>query len=312
MSDLILHHYPMSPFAEKIRAILGAKQLTWKSVIIPRVMPKPDVTALTGGYRKTPILQIGADIYCDTALIARKLDQLAPEPALYPKHCAATAEAAAAWADSVLFNAAVPLAFQPQVLAQTFAGQEAELQTFVADRAALRKGATLPRTSLDVASSIVGRFLQSLEEQLSGGSNFINGDFPTITDFSVYHPLWFLWTKPIVNELLTPYPAISGWLETIKSLGHGSSTDLDSAEAVAIANASSPKAFEQKNNLSKFKLGDDVIVQPTDYGIDPVLGKLVYSDDFETVLLRNDERAGEVAVHFPRVNYAVLSPEQAN
>ena len=62
MSELILHHYPSSPFAEKTRLMLGYKSLAWKSVIIPMIMPKPDVVALTGGYRKTPILHIGADI----------------------------------------------------------------------------------------------------------------------------------------------------------------------------------------------------------------------------------------------------------
>ena len=54
MADLILHHYPTSPFAEKIRLVLGYKNLDWKSVIIPMIMPKPDVVALTGGYRKPP------------------------------------------------------------------------------------------------------------------------------------------------------------------------------------------------------------------------------------------------------------------
>ena len=85
MADLILHHYPNSPFAEKIRLILGYKKLAWKSVIIPSISPKPDVVALTGGYRKTPILQIGADIYCDTALIGDVLEHLQPEPSLYPE-----------------------------------------------------------------------------------------------------------------------------------------------------------------------------------------------------------------------------------
>ena len=78
MSDLILHHYPMSPFAEKARLMLGLKGLAWKSVTIPTVMPKPDVVALTGGYRRTPVLQIGADIYCDTALIAQTLAVFEP------------------------------------------------------------------------------------------------------------------------------------------------------------------------------------------------------------------------------------------
>jgi glutathione S-transferase len=84
MSDLILHHYNMSPFAEKVRLILGHKGLAWQSVHIPPVLPKPDVVALTGGYRKTPFLQVGADVYCDTALIARVLEARQPTASLYP------------------------------------------------------------------------------------------------------------------------------------------------------------------------------------------------------------------------------------
>ena len=99
MSELILHHYPNSPFAEKIRLILGHKKLPWKSVFIPMIMPKPDLTALTGGYRKTPVLQIGADIYCDTALMCRVIDALNPEPPLYPGPVAGLSEIVAQWAD---------------------------------------------------------------------------------------------------------------------------------------------------------------------------------------------------------------------
>ena len=71
---MILHHYPTSPFAEKIRLIFGHKRIDWQEVIIPMVMPKPDLMPLTGGYRKTPVLQIGADVYCDTALICDVLE----------------------------------------------------------------------------------------------------------------------------------------------------------------------------------------------------------------------------------------------
>ena len=71
MPMIILHHYEASPFSEKVRAVLGYKQLEWQSVLIPRIMPKPDLVALTGGYRKTPVMQIGRDIYADTHLITR-------------------------------------------------------------------------------------------------------------------------------------------------------------------------------------------------------------------------------------------------
>ena len=100
MADIILHHYPTSPFSEKIRLILGYKKLTWKSVIIPRIMPKPDVLALSGGYRKTPFMQIGSDIYCDSALICDVLEHLQPTPTLYPEGQKGVARIIAQWADS--------------------------------------------------------------------------------------------------------------------------------------------------------------------------------------------------------------------
>ncbi|WP_375167095.1 MULTISPECIES: glutathione S-transferase N-terminal domain-containing protein [unclassified Bradyrhizobium] len=50
MSGLILHHYDFSNYSEKVRVALGYKSLEWSSVIVPPVIPKPDLTALTGGY----------------------------------------------------------------------------------------------------------------------------------------------------------------------------------------------------------------------------------------------------------------------
>src|SRR5439155_485317 len=85
MTDIIiLHHYDTSPYSEKVRLGLGLKGLAWASVEIPVIMPKPDLTALTGGYRKTPVLQIGADIYCDSQLIMRELERRHPSPGFYP------------------------------------------------------------------------------------------------------------------------------------------------------------------------------------------------------------------------------------
>ena len=98
MSDLILHHYDEAPFAEKIRLIFGIKGLPWNSVIIPSAMPKPDLMPLTGGYRRTPVLQIGADIYCDTQLIAAVLERLYPTPTIFPDGNAGLAYALGSWA----------------------------------------------------------------------------------------------------------------------------------------------------------------------------------------------------------------------
>ena len=99
MAEPILHHFDWSPYAEKVRVLLGIKGLAWASVQIPMVMPKPDLTALSGGYRKTPVLQVGADVYCDTSCIARELELRWPEPTLFPDGNEGLALALATWAD---------------------------------------------------------------------------------------------------------------------------------------------------------------------------------------------------------------------
>jgi glutathione S-transferase len=121
MTDIVLHHYDTSPYSEKVRLGLGLKGLAWASVEIPIIMPKPDLTALTGGYRKTPVLQIGADIYCDSQLIMRELERRYPSPSFYPAG-RGTADALAWWAEKTMFSPAVGIAFakRPDALPEGF------------------------------------------------------------------------------------------------------------------------------------------------------------------------------------------------
>src|SRR5258708_12888872 len=107
MADLILHHYPNSPFSEKVRVAFGIKQLAWRSVVIPNIMPKPDLMPLTGGYRKTPVMQVGADVYCDTQLIMLEIERRCPKPPLLPVGQEGEARALAMWIDRNIFWSAV-------------------------------------------------------------------------------------------------------------------------------------------------------------------------------------------------------------
>ena len=104
MHSLILHHFDWSPFAEKARLALGLKRLAWHSVQIPMVLPKPDLMPLTGGYRKTPVLQVGADIYCDTRLIACELERRFPVPTLFPQGNRGVSLALSHWSDTAFFE----------------------------------------------------------------------------------------------------------------------------------------------------------------------------------------------------------------
>ena len=126
MSTFILHHFDASPFAEKIRLVFGIKAAPWQSVQIPMIMPKPNLTALTGGYRKTPVLQIGAEIYCDTLCIAQEIEARQPVPSLFPTGRRGLALALSRWSDKAFFApcAALSMGANPQAPGEVFADRK--------------------------------------------------------------------------------------------------------------------------------------------------------------------------------------------
>ena len=301
MNELILHHYPISPFAEKVRLMLGFKQLAWRSVLIPLVMPKPDVVALSGGYRKTPILQIGADVYCDTALIARVLEARQPSPTLYPA-AAPLAVPLAQWADGTLFWAAVSWAMQPAGVAAILGEQPPEvLKAFAADRAAMRANA--PRLALGDATAQLKQHLSAIAAQLQQGGPWLFGDAPCIADFAVGHCLWFIRLAKPVAHLLDDYPPIGPWLDRLFAIGHHSAAEMSSADALGVAASAGTHAPTIVEPGLGFEAGQAVTVAATDYGVDPVAGTLVGLSLNESVLSRSDARAGTVHVHFPRFGF---------
>jgi glutathione S-transferase len=309
MSELILHHYPTSPFAEKARLLLGFKGLSWRSVKISPVMPKPDLTALTGGYRKTPVLQVGADIYCDTALIARRLEQEKALPAFFPEGQEMIAASFAAWADSVVFQHAVSLVFQPESVAVRFASLPPEaIKAFIADRAGLFSGGSATRLSAEQAKhqwpTIMARLEQQLQREEVG--DYLFGE-PSIADFALAHPMWFLKATPVTSPLVDNYPAVSAWLARVLGFGHGAPSEMTSEEALEVAHNATPAAlpdevFEDPNG---FKAGQQVIIAATDYGVDPVAGELLFAGREELIVRREDERGGVVHVHFPRFGFRI-------
>ena len=308
MHELILHHYDASPFAEKAGLMLGFKQLSWRSVDIPRMMPKPDLTALTGGYRKTPVLQVGADIYCDTALIARRLEAEKATPSLFPEGQEFVVASFAQWADSVVFQHAVSLVFQPESMAVRMGKLPAEvIKAFMADRARLFSGGSASRLPAEQAQHNWPGLMQRLELQLQREEGeFLFGN-ASIADFALAHPLWFLKGTPVTAPLVDDYPAVAAWLGRVLAFGHGSSSAMSAAEAIEIARAATPAALpdEPFAEASGLQAGQRVAVSATDYGVDPVEGELLFAGVEELILARDDERAGRVHVHFPRLGFKV-------
>lgn len=308
MHELILHHYDASPFAEKARLMLGFKQLSWRSVDIPRIMPKPDLMALTGGYRKTPVLQVGADIYCDTALIARRLEAEKATPSLFPEGQEFVVASFAQWADSVVFLHAVSLVFQPESMAVRLGKLSAEvIKAFMADRAGLFSGGSASRLPAEQAQHNWPGLMQRLELQLQREEGeFLFGN-ASIADFALAHPLWFLKGTPVTAPLVDDYPAVAAWLARVLAFGHGSSSAMSAAEAIEIARAATPAALpdEACGDVNGLQPGQRVAVSATDYGVDPVEGELLFAGREELIVARDDERAGRVHVHFPRQDFKI-------
>jgi len=307
MSDLILHHYPTSPFAEKIRCVLGYKQLVWKSVIIPAIMPKPDVVALTGGYRKTPILQIGSDVYCDTALICDVLEHIQPTPALFPEQHKGLARVLAQWADTTLFWAAMGYNLQPKGAAAMFEGAPAEAaKAFGADRAAMSTGMT--RLRAPDATAAYKSYLRRIANMLDG-QDFVMGSTPCVADFACYHPLWFSRKRvPVMAGILDATPAVLRWMDRMEALGHGKLEKFSATEAIAAcahstrATAPLDDVFQDEHGIP---LGSRVTVAAETFGQEPTEGELVAATRTRYTLRREDERAGTVHVHFPRIGYVL-------
>jgi glutathione S-transferase len=307
MADLILHHYATSPFSEKLRLILGYKKLAWKSVIIPQIAPKPDLVALTGGYRRTPVLQIGADIYCDTALICDVLEHLAPLPSIYPEPGKGLSRLVAQWADSTLFWAAMAYNFSPKGAADMFGKAPPELaKAFTEDRRAM--SGNMVRLRPADAAAAYKSYLRRLSDMLDD-TDYLLGAFPTVADFACYHPLWFTRKRtPSMAGILQLTPAVGDWMDRMAAIGHGTMEVFDAERAIAVAAASSPhtllsdSTFQDEHGIA---LGARVTVTPESFGPEPTEGELVAATRTHYTLRRTDARAGTVHVHFPRIGYVL-------
>ena len=323
MTDIYLHHYPMSPFAEKVRLMLGFKQLTWHSVMVPSVSPKPDVVALTGGYRKTPFLQLGNDVFCDTALIADVLEHLAPTPSLYPHGNRGLNRVVAQWADQQLFWGAMAYNFQPAGMQQLFDGAPADaIKAFGADRGAMSAGMTRvrPADGTSAYKSYLRRLNDMLHEQGAagqGGVPFLLGTgAPSLADFAAYHAVWFTQHQvPALAGILDATPGVTDWLARMTAFGHGNMVRSKASEAIA-ASAHASSAGD-RNDINLFgenelfqndhgiPLGAAVTVAAESFGTEVTEGILLAATRTRYTLQHTNERAGTVRVHFPRVGYVL-------
>ena len=306
MTDILFHQYDSSPFSEKVRVCFGIKGLAWDAVDEPVIMPKPELIALTGGYRRIPVMQIGADIYCDSQLIVRELEGRYPAPTLFPAGDPGLGRATALWTDRTVFMAAVAIIFGglgDRVPADFIKDREA-LSGRPFDTAAMR--AAVPHMTMQLRAHAA-----LLSDQLSDGRAFLTGDRPGLADANAYYNLWFIRSAyPPAATTFETLPHVSDWLERVRAIGHGQRSEVTRVEALRIARKATPAPVVSSANLDPL-VGQQVTVSADDYGRDQVRGTLIGASEHQLTVLRTDPDLGEIAVHFPRIGFAIAADSAA-
>jgi glutathione S-transferase len=300
MTEIILHEYPLSLFAEKIRRILAYKRVPWRSVEQPMTAPKPELTALTGGYRRIPVLQIGADVYCDTACIARRLERLHPEPSCMPRGQAGLVAMIEEWGDHRFTGQVTPSVIVDLLpsLPDGILVDRAAMSPFLSREAIV---AAAPHTLTQALLSL------DLLDAALGDRPFLAGETFSIADAACFHQLWFLERSPRLFEAVTARPALAAWFSRIRGFGPGVVRPMARQEALAIAREAEPTDVSGDGRVTagRFAVGDAVVVTADDYGREETRGTVARVTPDEVTLRRRDPLVGDVAVHFPRSGYRI-------
>ena len=309
MPDIILHHFNTSPYAEKIRLILGYKNIPWKSVLVPNIMPKPLYTALTGGYRRVPVMQIGADVYCDTALIAAEIERRFPSQPIIKNGTAGWNESIINWHDNTLF----------WKVARYVIGKNAAAisDDFLRDRAKMMRLDLTPEANRAKGIAEAPYILSQLHIALGwlddalAATGFVSGNALSYADFALVPSVWFLTTR--VSDapamVASRFPRLADWLKRVSAAGYGTREEISGEAALAIALANKPETQARgqikSDDVIGISVGDKVAITPESFGTEAVSGPVTAISPQLITLHWNGPDVGDVAIHFPRLGYVI-------
>lgn len=299
-STPILYHYPMSPFSEKIRATMGVLDAEWHSVTVPAFPPRSDLSPFIGGYRRIPVLQVGAQFYCDSqlaydALVERtsELRVLSPEDEHFRQ-----------WAETDVFFAV--LSAQKPSTVMRFLIRELGVRGFlyfVRDRARMMRVSALNVLSTADSSNLIERYVAALSERLVDQA-FLSGLSPRYLDVCCYHPLWMAERVNSKACLHWPEP-VRAWANRMQALGHGSKLSTSDGDIEAAIRSDEVDTTDW-SLAPGWRLGEAVVVSPLDYGLDPSCGQLASLCDKRIVIRRRAPSGASIYLHFPRTGFSVM------
>lgn len=300
MSELIVYHYGLSPFSQKIRTMLGYAQLPWTSVTVRELPPRPALAKLAGGYRKIPVAQTGADVFCDTRIIASEIAALSGKPELALENCTAEVQEYVARVDLEIFLACAMNAGSRKAFAKARATMSwPDLILFVWDRISIGRKAQVKTVGLKRARALALEHFQQLENRLE--TDFLFGAQPNHADFSTWHSLWLI-REMAESTQIDAYPKLMAWMDRMKAMGEGASTPKTSQQTLEIARQATPRELPDEWKQDA-RIGRRVSIAPTDYCCDPTVGTLAGSSETRWVIAREHEPLGRLHVHFPKQGF---------
>ena len=298
-TPIILHQYDISPFSQKAQKMLALKGLSWTSVEMPMIAPKPDVEALTGGYRGTPVLQMGADVFVDNWMIARALDDAAPGAPAINARGPLSDGALYAWGERL---------FTPLLHSALAAYQSQWDADFLADRKRV-----FPDVDFDTLAvgdpdrhSQVRAYLGAVEAELALRGDYLGGEHADSWDIHVWGMVWMIHSAlPDLVPIVEGYSGVVAWYERMVALGTGARTDAEIAFAWEALNAAEPRALPATPADEPLKawLGQSVQVSAGSADRGGAWGRLLAIDHEQVVLAVTPLAGVDAQVWFPRFGY---------
>ena len=295
--SMILHHYPLSPFSEKIRAMSAYAELEWLSCLTSEAPPRGKLDLLSGDYGRIPIAQWGSDIYCDSNLIADEISRLMKKPALANAKLKKENLSRRQWFESKLFFACINRSFSFTLLVRIAKDKGVvNLLKFLKDRIVMGAKASISTGSPKSAPRYIKQGISEIEESL-GTNDYLGGSEPNILDFSAYHCFWFL---EIVGEKddLRQHTIAHAWFTRMEKFKPSPNKEIGIHEALSAAKNSKPKKLIKKY-LNDHRIGSQLVITPNDYRQIPVTGILVGADDQRWIIRKESDATGALHLHFP-------------
>lgn len=296
--DLIVHLYNDEPaFSRKTAAMLGFKNAQWFACNHPTILPKPELAALTGGYRQIPVAQVGADIHCGSELVLDLLEARIPQPSLTAASGPGLGRGLAHWAEDTLFWLIVQI-----VCGSGF--ENSAQPDFDADRKQMLPGiydVDAMRAALPVNLPILRAHLDLIERQLADGRAFMLGEQADLADITLWMPLDFLRHCRNGNERIPDeYPAMVAWMGRVEAIGHGQRQSISRTDALAVARAAIPTVTPRSTISAGPQPGDRVRVKWAAYSPTDLVGELIETHARRVAILWCAPEVGDVIVHLPR------------